>query len=244
MDKLRHVFQKKQKSPGGSTIEEYAPVDKTPEFGFSKAPPEWQEYREAHYQKWLGDSEETMVWHEILPIVPHIDVHIFPPSEPLGRDFYTLITSGMSDEKMTLPKGIDRQLARAELVFYIADVSSKPGQTEKPWFVQAISFFAHFPFDYKTWLAPSHTIPNGNPPAPVVEGSMLTTAIFLPAIFEPKEFVQDFKLSGERVNFLWLSYISDKETEFKLNEGYNKLTQKMNKDNFPQVFDPFRPSII
>ncbi len=103
---------------------------------------------------------------------------------------------------------------------------------------------AHFPFSYKTWLAPSHTIPNGNPPAPVVEGSLLTTAILLPAIFEAKGFVQDFRLSGEKVNFLWLTFISDKETEYKLSEGYGKFVEKLNKDNFPQVFDVFRPSAI
>ncbi len=244
MSKLQSIFHKAKKSTGGSIIQEYAPASEGPKLGFSTAHPEWQEARDAHYRKWFGDSEEAVVWHEILPIVPHIDVHVFPPSDKLGRDFYTLITSRMSDEKMVLPKNIDKQLSRVELLFYIADAHSKPHQTEKPWFVEAISFFAHFPFTYKTWLAQSHTIPNGNPPAPVVEGSSLTTAIFFPPIFEPREFAQVFRLSGEKVNFLWLTFINDKETEYKLTEGYNKFTEKLNKDNFPQVFDPRRPSVI
>jgi hypothetical protein len=72
----------------------------------------------------------------------------------------------------------------------------------------------------------------------------LTTALLLPPIFEPKEFAQDFKLGNETVNFLWLTYISDKETEYKLKYGYDKLVDKFTPDNFPQVFNPFRPSII
>jgi len=150
----------------------------------------------------------------------------------------------MRDEKMTLPKGIDHQYARAEIVFYIGSDETKTYQTEKPWYVEALFFFAHFPFKYKTWFAFFHTIPNGDPPAPVVDGSCLTTAFFLPAIFEPKEFTQDFNLGNEKVNFMWLTYLTDKETEFKLKYGYDKLVEKFNQDNFPQVFNPRRTSIV
>jgi hypothetical protein len=179
-----------------------------------------------------------------LPQIPHIDIHVIPPSKQSGRNYFTLITSGMSDERMTLPKGIDKQYARAEIIFYVANYDSIPYQTEKPWYVNDMFFFAHFPFKYKTWLAISHTLAMQNPPAPIVTDSLLTTAFFLPPIFEPKEFVNHFKLGNEKVNFLWLTFLSDKETEYKLNNGYEKLVEKFNKDNFPQVFNPLRKSII
>jgi hypothetical protein len=150
----------------------------------------------------------------------------------------------MSDEKMFLSQGIDDHLARAELIFYVAHDETINYQTEKPWYVNAMGFYAHFPFNYKTWLGNSHTLPNGDPPAPVVEGSQLTTALFLPAIFEKQEFIQNFKLGEDKVNLLWLTYLSDKETEYKLKKGIQKLVDKFNKDNFPQVFNPFRKSII
>lgn len=245
MVSIRRFFQRNKKSASGSRIHAYdRPTDDAPRFGFSSAPAEWNENRENHYREWFGDSKDIFVWHEVLPLVPHIDIHVFPPSAELGRNYYTLITSGMSDEKMALPKGIDSQYARAELVFYVADALTKAYETTKPWFVGAMTFLAHFPFDFKTWLAVSHTIPNGNPPAPVVEGSVLTTALFLPPIFESKGFAQDFKLGDETVNFLWLTYISDKETEYKLKYGYDKLVEKFTPDNFPKVFNPFRSSII
>jgi hypothetical protein len=244
MKRIRRLFHKPKKSEGGSIILEYNPAKGKPQPGLSNAPEEWQELRVKHYKKWLGDSGNIFVWHEVLPIIPHIDIHVFPPSLELKRNYFTLITSGMSDEKMTLPKSIDRQYARAELIFYLCEAETTPYQTEKPWYISAMQFFAHFPFDFKTWLAISHTIPNGNPPAAVVDGSLLTTALFLPATFEPREFVEDFKLGDDKVNFLWLTFLSNEETEYKLEYGYNKLVDKLNSDNMPQVFNPFRQSII
>lgn len=244
MKEIRRLFHKPKKSVGGSVILDFDPTKGKPKPGFSNAPEEWQELRERHYKKWLGESENILVWQEIMPVIPHVDIHVFPPLKELDRNFYTLITSGMSDEKMTLPKKIDGQNARAELVFYVSDVDIKPYQTEEPWYITSMRFLAHFPFDFKSWLAVSHTLPNGNPPTPVVEGSSLTTALFLTPIFEPKEFVQDFKLGDEKVNFLWLTFLSNEETEYKLVHGYNALVDKLNSDNMPQVFNPFRRSII
>lgn len=244
MDNIRKLFQKPKKSAGGSVIQEYVPANNPPELGFSNAPAEWQELRDVHYRKWLGDSEKILVWHEVLPTIPHVDIFVFPPSKELSRNYFTLITSGMSDEKMTLPKGVDRQHERAEIIFYVSDDESKAYQTAKPWYAEAISFYAHFPFNHKTFLAPSHTLPNGNPPAPIVDGSLLTTAFFLSPVFEQKEFSEGLKLGDNKVNLLWLTFLSDKETEFKLQNGYGKLLEKCNKENLPQVFNPFRSSIV
>jgi hypothetical protein len=244
MSSFRRFFQKPKKTPGGSTVEEYIPNNKKPELGFSNAPADWQRLRESYYEKWFGSSEKNIIWHELVPLIPHIDIHVFPPSEESGRNYFTLITSGMSDERMSLPEGKDKQYARAEIIFYVANDKAIAHQTEKPWYVNDMFFFAHFPFKYKTWLAISHTLAMQNPPAPIITGSSLTTAFFLPPIFEPKEFVDNFKLGNEKVNLLWLTFLSNKETEYKLNKGYGELVEKFNKDNFPQVFNPLRKSII
>jgi len=244
MKEIRRIFHKPKKSKGGSVILDFDPTKGKPKPGFSDAPKEWPDLREEHYKKWLGDSENNLVWHEIMPVIPHVDIHVFPPSKELDRNFYTLITSGMSDEKMSLPKNMDAQNARAELIFCINDVEIGPYQTEQPWYITTMRFLAHFPFDFKTYISASHTIPNGNPPVPVVEGSLLTTALFLQPIFEPREFVMDFKLGNEKVTFLWLTFLSNEETEYKLEYGYSKLVDKFNTDNMPRVFNPFRQSII
>jgi hypothetical protein len=50
---------------------------------------------------------------------PAIDVYTFEPEGVKKRDFYTLITGGMADERMRVPKGVEYK--RAELVLYVAE---------------------------------------------------------------------------------------------------------------------------
>ncbi len=233
-----------KKSKGGSTIINYPNLGiKKPKAGFSNASADWSQIREAHYQNWFSDKN-VYVWHEIIPFDPHIDIYVYPPSSELGRNFYTLVTSGMSDKRMYLPKGISSKYARAEIIFYVSDGSVEPYQIDKPWFANSISFFAHFPFNYNTWFAPSHTIPNGNPTTPIVEGSELTTALFLPPLFEKEDFRNGLRIVSEKVTFLWLTYITNDECDFKLEKGYEALVGLFNKQNFPQVFDPHRKSVL
>lgn len=147
---------------------------------------------------------------------------------------------------MKVPKSLSKEFSRAELIFYIspnekANLEKITFGKEQPWYCQALTFYAHVPFNYNTFIAQTHTIPDGKP---VVEGSQLTTALFLSAIFERPEFKENFYLKKDKVNLLWLTYLTDKETEYKLNYGFDKLVDHFNEETLPQVFDPFRPSII
>ncbi len=54
------------------------------------------EERERVYDEIFGPSK--MVYHEVLPLVPHIDVYCRPPNGK--RDFFTFVTGGMSDIPM------------------------------------------------------------------------------------------------------------------------------------------------
>jgi hypothetical protein len=54
---------------------------------------------EAHIEKHIGKIEAVM--HEIASDIVHIDVHVIVPAAE--RNFYTLITSGMSDLPMVIP---------------------------------------------------------------------------------------------------------------------------------------------
>jgi hypothetical protein len=60
--------------------------------------------RERAYTKLIGS--EFTVDHEDDPDGPAIDVYVFEPDKDAGgRDFFTLVTSGMSDERMRAPSG-------------------------------------------------------------------------------------------------------------------------------------------
>src|SRR5687767_2972399 len=52
-----------------------------------------------HIARHIG--EPATVYHEIISNLVHIDVHIVKPTSE--RNFYTLVTSGMSDQPMTVP---------------------------------------------------------------------------------------------------------------------------------------------
>jgi hypothetical protein len=86
------------------------------------------EDRERDFEMAIGDSENiekisehieqyigpvASVFHELLSDLVHIDVHIVEPTEE--RNFYTLVTSGMSDLPMAAPEGAE-EFRYAELL--------------------------------------------------------------------------------------------------------------------------------
>ncbi len=70
-----------------------------------------------HIEQHIG--EVTMVFHEIVSDLVHIDVHHVLPTE--DRDFHTLITSGMSDKPMNVPDG-------AEVLLRGLEAASRPAE--------------------------------------------------------------------------------------------------------------------
>lgn len=241
-DWLRRVFRKQGElvSPTGAPIYRHGQPTARP-IGVPDVPEHWAQVRSDHYERFLGLA--STVYHEIIPQIPHIDVEIHPPCKSLGRDFFTLITNGMSDLPMHLPKGVDASAGRAEILMYVPELAVKEYSTEASWEIDMIRFLARLPFEYNTWLAEGHTVPNGNPPSPFVPGSRLTTAFFMPPIFEPVEF-GDLKLDGAPVNLLWLQPITDKECDLKLRKGSQALYDLMDKAQLPMVLDVNRRSMI
>jgi Suppressor of fused protein (SUFU) len=74
------------------------------------------EKREAAYQQMFG--KYALVYDDEFPgLVPHIDVYVYEPS--VGRDFYTLVTGGMSDLPMNVPGDVPKAPRRTEIVFYL-----------------------------------------------------------------------------------------------------------------------------
>lgn len=76
-----------------------------------------------HIEEYLGPIATT--FHELVSDQVHIDIHIIAPTPE--RDFYTLITSGMSDKPMTVPEG-GEDFKYAELMICLPrewDISEK-----------------------------------------------------------------------------------------------------------------------
>ena len=57
----------------------------------------------AHIEEHIGPID--YVFHELVSEYVHIDIHRVPPQKQ--RPFYTLVTSGMSEQPMTVPNGAE-----------------------------------------------------------------------------------------------------------------------------------------
>jgi hypothetical protein len=175
---------------------------------------------------------------------PHIDIHVIAPRPEKGRDYYTLVTDGMSDLRMKVPGDVGETSGRAEIIAYLKDFEGIPGEEEPPVFVKYLFFMGTFPFNFNTWLDWYHTVPNGDPPKAIIDGSRLTTAFFLPPIAEPEGFRDGLRLGDDAVRFLWLTFITDAESRLKRDEGAEALVEAMRRAGYPPWVDFGRDSLV
>jgi hypothetical protein len=222
-------------SPGGSRLMKYPSGEPGgPRIGFTEESTlELVQLRETVYGELFGESDT--VFHELLPLVPHIDVYRFQPSN--GRDFYTFVTGGMSDLPMSSPKQMGADVRRAELVFYAAD----DGQE----YAELLRSLAHFPHDNRTWLHWGHTMPNGNPPQPILDAQALDTFLFLPTIvIADSELGKRLSWNGDPINLLWVVPISTTECNLKLEHGTDAVFDLFDSHEHPCIWQGPRESYV
>lgn len=83
---MRWWFGKKKQpetSPGGSVIQRYSNLSETPTGFTDESTAEFFDLREGVYERFFGEAES--VYHEEVPLVPHIDIYIFEPGH--GRNY-------------------------------------------------------------------------------------------------------------------------------------------------------------
>ncbi len=221
-----------ERTPGGSEIIRSTSKQPQEMFGFTEQDTSpYCELRERVYADLIGPYDT--VSHEIMPMVPHIDVYIHPPTDK--RPFYTLASGGMSDLPMQIPPHVDRSYARREIILYC--------ETPEEDYINMVRYFARFPFRYSTWLGHGHTIPNGDPPAPIFEDSAMVAVILLATIVHPDNQLATYvTFEGDPVEFLWPVPITQAEVSYKLEHGTNSLLDKFDQYNHPIVLRRTRQS--
>ena len=225
--------KKPEVSPGGSGILRHEESGRAA-IGYLDPPVGAQETREAIYTRFFGEAES--VSHELIPQVPHIDVYIHKPGFD-DRTWYTLITGGMSDQPMKLPKAASDNGARrrVELVFYCSEPKDE--------YIKTLRWLAHFPHSYKTWVSAWHTIPNGDPPAPFWGSQLLDTVFLMPSIVGPDRTLADhLAIDGDPVELLWIVPLTKAECDLKLAKGAGAVLELFKRHKHPHVFDPDRSS--
>ena len=167
---------------------------------------------------------------------PAIDVYTFEPDDVKKRDFYTLITGGMADERMRVPKGADYK--RAELVMYVAE----PTETH----VELLRWLATLPHVQEgTWYGPGTTMTNGSPPCPIFDGSVLDNFLFLESIVSPDNTLPEWWiLDDDPVGLLWVVPITDAERRFIQDRELSDFLELLDRKGHKHVLDEGRRSYV
>jgi hypothetical protein len=234
---MQEAHMPDEQSPGGSVIHRYPNSEwAKPEIGvLGESSDQFADDRARVYKSLFGDAQS--IYHEVLPLIPHIDVHTYARSGAQGTVF-ALVTSGMSDLPMRIPAAAGQEAPRrVELIFYCAEPKQE--------YLETLLWVARFPHDQKTWLGFGHTIPNGNPPAPFWGSDILDTLLLMPTIVQrDRALSQELVLAGDPVHFLWVVPLSTPECNLKLREGFDAILDLFGKHRHPHVFDPSRASYV
>lgn len=233
------------KWPFRSRIIRHEEPNKT-EFASGGSP--FLELIDQHITEHVGEPQTVI--HEIASEFVHIDVHVVPPRRP-GRDFYTLITSGMSDRPMMTPRQAKgRGFEFAELMlcmpssWKIENYEVLTGESsEKDWPVIWLRRLARFPHEYKTWLWWGHSIPNGDPPLPLSTNTQLCGW----TLTEPKLVPDSFKLvtrpDGTKIFFFAVVPVYKEEMAIKIAQGAEKLEELFEECAITELIDPNRKNV-
>jgi hypothetical protein len=165
-----------------------------------------------------------------------IDVRAYR-SAPGGRDYWTLVTCGMSDVEMSVPAGVNAP-KRVELIFYCSEPKDE--------YVDTLRWLSHFPEGHKTWVGPGYTIPNGNPPKPLWGCPGLDTILLLPTFIARPDGTSATELSiaGDSVHFLWVVPATAAECGLKHKRGLDAILDLFARHRHPHVFDAGRKGYV
>lgn len=204
---------------------------------------EMQEIEE-HIKKYIGPFEKVL--HEIVSDGMHLDVIHVPARKEFP--FHTLVTLGASEKPMTMPDGVKMSPYAEYLIFlpenWPMDAESWKNEANY-WPVRMLKTIARIPYEYKTWLSYGHTIPNGNPPEAFDSSTELKGSLITFPYLIQNSAVAQLKGKNKDIFFWCIAPIHEKEWEFKLNEGIERLEDIANEKEIPMVLvHPNRPSVV
>ncbi|MDP1559987.1 MAG: suppressor of fused domain protein [Pirellulaceae bacterium] len=135
------------------------------------------------------------------------------------------------------PSEVGPDYRRTELVFYSSE--------NRDAYAELLRRLAHFVHDQGTWLHWGHTMPNGQPPEPLLDTDHLDTLFFMPSIVTPDSTLGDeLRIESEPVNLVWCVPITTAECQLKLDQGTNALYDLFEANEHPFVFSGDRKSYV
>jgi hypothetical protein len=237
---LHNAMEPSEFSESGNPIYRYNPREKPFELVTGDINP--IQLMDRHIKAHLG--EPAWVFHEIVSDLVHLDVHVVAPTA--GRNFYTLLTSGMSARAMKVPEGCEN-LSYAELMISLPPdwpLRQEDFSDERNyWPIRLLKTLGRMPHEYDTWLGDAHTIPNGDPPEPYADNTRFCGAILAPPLMVPEGF-RWLKVSPElEINFFALLPLYQEEMDLKLKRGAEALFDRFDKHRVTELVQINRKNV-
>ncbi|MCL2236056.1 MAG: suppressor of fused domain protein [Defluviitaleaceae bacterium] len=233
-------------TPGGSRVYRHDDVERD-----FKPPEQYCVYIDevcGHFDA-MFPNRETIVLHEIISDLVHIDVHVMKPAQ--DGDFYVLYTTGMSDLPMNIHPDVENpELWRHAEVFMLLPPTWKlPSDMELTsnmpsddyWAIGMLKFLARMPHEFNTWLGDGHTVPNGPHYTPILPNSKMG-GVVLVGIGEENGVVKG--KDGNEINIYMVALVSEAETNFKLERGMDALMSLFDQHKIDMVQDVWRGSCV
>jgi hypothetical protein len=193
--------------------------------------------REKAYADFFG--KKAKIRRDPDPNGPAIDVYVFEPGEDgrgQKRDFYTLVTGGLSDVPMRT--GAEIPFRRAELVLYVPEPRDEH--------VAMLRWLARLPLVQEgTWYGPGTTMTNGQPPRPIFADSKLDCFLFLPPVVgRDNQLHEELVLDEDPTTLLWVVPITNAECRFILQSSLNEFLSVLDRKQHPFLLNEARGSYV
>lgn len=187
---------------------------------------------------------ETMVYHEIVSEIVHIDVHVVPPGP--DRPYFTLVTSGMGARPMPVPQDLAEVPRHVELVMLLPPEWRMQREDFKEdrwyWPVQHLKMLARAPHRWGTWFGVGHTM-QIHEDLKTFAGNTALCAYML----APEPFGDGFSPlalpDGRAVTFLMAVPLYAEELQFAREHGTEALIERFEAADVDRVVNPARPNL-
>lgn len=185
------------------------------------------------------DGEITMP----TPVGPVTLLHV-PPTPDVP--FHALVTAGMSAAPMNVPDDVEDAARYAELVMLLPfewPVETGLSDGRVSWPLQLLARTAAFPAEADAWLGLGHSIPNGEPPEPFVDGLDFCGIIIAPPMSLPPHGRTFRRPDGAEVELMAVLPVFERELELKRKEGMPVLLKRFDAAGVNELFDGNRSAV-
>jgi Suppressor of fused protein (SUFU) len=195
-----------------------------------------------HIQRHIGDI--AIVFHEKVSTDIHID--IFHSADTPKRPFHTLVTSGMSQKPMSVPRGAEDGIL-AELMlclpasWAVNAQAFKDENNYRP--VRLLKRLARYPHENKTWLYSGHSIISSDSPQPFAGNTKMTSAVLRYPFLVPDNALTIDVADGRRIRLWAVVPVYSEERVFIERNGFERFEELLRQHRVTELLDPNRVNV-